>query len=74
MTPAKSATVKITKGIAKSAGIESHPPVTAEHRHRLISEAAYYRAEQRGFLGGDPAEDWVEAEAEIDRRLNGEAQ
>jgi hypothetical protein len=33
----------------------------------MVAEAAYYRAEQRGFQGGDPALDWFEAEAEIDR-------
>ena len=28
---------------------------------------AYYRAERRGFTGGDPVQDWLEAEVEIDR-------
>ncbi|MFO8153334.1 DUF2934 domain-containing protein [Thioalkalivibrio sp.] len=40
-----------------------------EERERLIREAAYLRAEQRGFVGGSPEEDWVEAEREIDERL-----
>jgi hypothetical protein len=35
----------------------------------MISEAAYYRAEKRGFVGGDPTTDWREAEAEVDRLL-----
>jgi hypothetical protein len=39
-------------------------------RHRLIREAAYYRAERRGFEGGDPTDDWAAAEAEIDRMLS----
>jgi hypothetical protein len=43
--------------------------VTPEERWRMISEAAYYRAEKRGFVGGDPAEDWAEAEAQIDAEL-----
>mgnify|MGYP006282246069 FL=1 len=38
-----------------------------EDRHRMISEAAYYIAECRGFSGGCPAEDWLKAEAEINR-------
>lgn len=38
-----------------------------EKRNQMIAEAAYYRAERRGFQGGDPAADWFEAEAEIDR-------
>lgn len=39
-------------------------------RHRMIQEAAYYRAEKRNFFGGDPVEDWVASEAEIEARLN----
>jgi len=35
-------------------------------RHRRIEEAAYLRAAARGFMGGDPVEDWLLAEAEID--------
>jgi len=48
---------------------QENPPVTAEERYRMITEAAYFRAEKRGFLGGDVAEDWLQAEAEIDRML-----
>lgn len=39
----------------------------AETRKRMIAEAAYYRAEKRGFRDGDALRDWLEAEAEIDR-------
>jgi hypothetical protein len=35
-------------------------------RHRRIEKAAYFRAEARGFIGGDPVQDWLLAEAEID--------
>jgi chromosome segregation ATPase len=41
----------------------------AERRQRMIREAAYYRAQRRGFAGGDPVRDWLEAEAEVDRLL-----
>jgi hypothetical protein len=34
----------------------------------MIAEAAYYRAQRRGFRG-DPIRDWTEAEAEIDAQL-----
>lgn len=47
--------------------------VTEEERHRMIAEAAYLRAEQRGFQGGNPNEDWYAAAAEIDAMLAGEA-
>ena len=36
---------------------------------KLIAEAAYYRAEQRGFAPGGEIEDWLHAEAEITARL-----
>jgi hypothetical protein len=42
---------------------------SAEQRQHMIAETAYYYAEQRGFQGGDPSQDWLQAEAEIDRRL-----
>ena len=38
-------------------------------REQMIAEAAYFRAERRGFLSGDPVRDWCEAEAEVDARL-----
>ncbi len=43
--------------------------ITAEERHQLIAEAAYIRAEKRGFQGGDPVVDWLEAEQEVEQRL-----
>ena len=39
------------------------------HRER-IAVAAYYRAEKRGFKSGGEAQDWLEAEATIDRYHN----
>lgn len=38
-------------------------------RLQWIAEAAYFIAERRGFADGSPDEDWLEAEAEIDRML-----
>jgi Ribonuclease G/E len=35
----------------------------------MIAEAAYLRAERRGFNGGDPVADWIEAEAEVGAAL-----
>ncbi len=43
--------------------------VPADLRHRWIAEAAYYRAQQRGFRNGSPEQDWAAAEADIDRML-----
>jgi hypothetical protein len=43
--------------------------VPLEQRRHYVEMAAYYIAERRGFAPGDPLEDWVQAEAEIDRLL-----
>lgn len=43
--------------------------VSPEQRRAMIAQAAYYRAEQRGFAPGAELEDWLAAEAEIDRAL-----
>lgn len=48
----------------------THEVSTAERR-RMIAEAAWSRAVARGFANGDPVADWLEAEREIDARLNG---
>ncbi len=46
-------------------------PASNEERARLIAEAAYYRAQARGFEPGQELEDWLQAEVEIDRALRG---
>jgi Protein of unknown function (DUF2934) len=35
----------------------------------MIEEAAYYKAERRGFAAGWAAQDWAESEREIDDML-----
>ncbi len=45
-------------------------PISLDQQRYLIAEAAYFRAEHRGFQGGCPVEDWLEAEQEINRRLS----
>ena len=35
-----------------------------------VAEAAYFRAERRGFTGGSPEQDWYEAEDELRRGPN----
>ncbi len=41
-----------------------------DERQALIAREAYLRAEKRGFRGGDPLDDWLAAEAEVDARLD----
>ena len=43
---------------------------TSTQRLQMISEAAYYIAEKRGFTDGDPMEDWLKAENLIDKQLS----
>lgn len=43
--------------------------VEPEQRQEMIAEAAYYRAEHRGFEPGYESEDWCAAETEIDEML-----
>ena len=35
-------------------------------RHEKIKQAAYFKAEHRGFIPGFELQDWLEAEQEID--------
>jgi hypothetical protein len=43
--------------------------ITAHARHGMIAEAAYLRAERRGFSPGYELDDWLAAEAEVDALL-----
>jgi hypothetical protein len=43
--------------------------VTAEQRQRMIAEAAYYRAQKRGFDPAGQQKDWLEAEKSVDNLL-----
>lgn len=66
-TPRKRAPRK-TLGITKTEATFTQF-VGPEHRAALIAEAAYFRAENRGFAPGHDTEDWLAAEAEVDARL-----
>jgi hypothetical protein len=43
--------------------------VTSEERHHMISTAAYFRAQQRGFICCCEKADWLSGEAQIDEML-----
>ncbi|MBB1074063.1 DUF2934 domain-containing protein [Rhodoferax sp. 4810] len=45
------------------------PVFSAEQRNHYVSIAAFYIAERRGFTLGNPVDDWLAAEAEVDRLL-----
>jgi hypothetical protein len=50
-------------------GSTAEPSIDTETRRQLIAETAYLRAERRGFSGGSPEQDWLEAEREINNLL-----
>jgi hypothetical protein len=72
----KAATAKTKQSTAKKAPTSKRSPKRAGatqinplQRQKMIEVAAYYRAEKRGFDGGDPQDDWYHAEAEVDKLL-----
>ena len=54
----------------KRAAAGSRPAITPDMRRGMIAEAAYLRAERRGFAPGHEDEDWMAAEAEVDQLLS----
>lgn len=61
-----------TKTSKKSKAPAKTPPrmVSSDERRSMIAEAAYLRAERRGFEGGDPVVDWLDSEREVDALLS----
>jgi len=47
----------------------AHDVISADLRHRLISDAAYRLYEQRGYSDGYDLDDWLQAEATVDHLL-----
>lgn len=70
-TPAAKATsaAKATTAPAAKAKAKSGNGVTPEQRYLMICEAAYFKAERRGFTPENEIQDWLDAEAEINRLL-----
>ena len=55
-------------GAAMDSGTERQT-FSPDEQHSLISEA-YYRALERGFIPGWEADDWLQAEAELNHSLH----
>jgi DUF2934 family protein len=64
--PKAPATPEITPEVSD----EKPADLAPDELRRFIAEAAYFRAQKRGFTPGYELQDWVEAEAEV-RRLIG---
>lgn len=59
---------RVSTPVAENSAPTQARPITAEERHRMIEEAAYYRALERDDHG-QAEHDWAEAEAAIDAML-----
>ena len=66
-TRPRSAQPKATR--AAKAKAPERTTVSTEDRRAMIAEAAYLRAEGRGFAPGHETEDWLAAEVEVDALL-----
>lgn len=75
-TQTKHSTTNVIRKITPQSSAGAQPgtggaatAITLEERYRMIAEAAYFRAERRGFAAGGELDDWVRAESEIDRLM-----
>lgn len=57
------------KNRVEGAHTSSETRFSEDERRRMVAEAAYYRAQQRGFSAGGEVDDWLTAEREISQRL-----
>lgn len=70
--PAKAIPKAATDAVTRKRAVPApKAPRPGPERLAMIAEAAYFRAERRGFAPGAEVQDWLEAEAEIERLLLG---
>ena len=60
----------MAKQAAKKVEIVKSSPMDDKTFHELVAREAYLRAEKRGFNGGDPVHDWLQAEKDVSEKLN----
>ena len=71
-TPAKTAKSVAPKARSSAKPVAPDAP-TPEQLYRMIQETAYYKAKARNFAPGHEVQDWIEAEAEVRRRIESRA-
>ena len=49
--------------------VDDAPDIEPEVRYRMVSEAAYHRYLDRGCVDGYDVDDWLAAEADVEREL-----
>lgn len=67
--PTKKAAPRARRAAPQKSAADGITGLTAHERHALVAQAAYFRAQARGFAAGRELEDWVAAEAEIGAQL-----
>lgn len=45
-------------------------PISDALKHQMIAEAAFYISQKRSPFGGDPLQDWLLAEKQIEEQLS----
>lgn len=68
VAPAKAKAAAKPKA-TKPAVATSKSALSVEQRNHYVEVAAFYIAERRGFVPGNPADDWCAAELEVDRLI-----
>ena len=71
--PAKTAKSAAPKARSTAQKIAPDGSPTPEQLYRLIQETAYFKAKARNFAPGHEVQDWIEAEAEVRRRIDSRA-
>lgn len=67
--PPRRRATPVSSAAAPTTGAPAGITVSEDARRAMIAQAAYLRAERRGFAPGGEAEDWLAAEAEVDALL-----
>ena len=70
--PAKTAKSAAPKARSTAQPVGPDGP-TPEQLYRMIQETAYFKAKARNFAPGHEVQDWIEAEAEVRRRIDSRA-
>lgn len=65
-SPARKATPTSRKSAKTDVSLRQIAEVSPAARQKMIEDAAYYKSEKRHFAPGHEADDWADAEREID--------
>jgi hypothetical protein len=55
---------------AQSKKVKALTKAANKKRYEMIAHEAHLLAEQRDFIGGDPVQDWLEAEKKVNEMLD----